>query len=126
VSGLSSEEKRARFQKALDYGGNTHTIADVMALVEAGNARFWEWRDGFIITEIHSFPRMKAGHYWLLSGCLRDVLALEHEVNPWLIEQGCTVATACGRKGWARAAAPIGWRPSPHLFNFHKTLVRSD
>ena len=120
---LSSEEKRARFERALAYGGNTHSVEDVAALVKAGKAQFWDNGDGFIVTEIHNFPKMKAVHYWLIAGELRPCLALEHDINPWAVEQGCTLATACGRKGWGRVAAPTGWREWHP--NFVKTLVRS-
>jgi len=38
---LSPEEKRARLQKALEYGGGTHALADVIDLVKSGKAQFW-------------------------------------------------------------------------------------
>jgi hypothetical protein len=71
---------------------------------------------------MHHFPRYSAVHFWLLFGELRHVLALEHEVLPWGIEQGATVATACGRKGWGRISAKTGWREWHP--NFVKPLVR--
>jgi len=118
---LSSEEKRARLQKALDYGGNTHDLADVIDLVRKGEAQFWESGDGSILTEIHTFPRLKTVHYWLISGGLKDCLALDRDIVPWALEQGCTVATATGRKGWGKVAAPLGWKP--YMFTFHKPLT---
>lgn len=121
---LTDEEKRARLAKALVYGGSTHTVADVAALVKAGKAQFWQYGDGTIITEIHDYPLRKHVHYWLISGVLKDCLALEHEINPWAIEQGCTVATATGRPGWGRVAAPTGWKP--WWPNFHKILVHQN
>ena len=105
---LTTEEKFARWAKALDYGGNTHRIADVVALLQAGRAHLHEAGDGIIVTEFHEFPLFKAVHYWLIFGHLRDCLALEHHINPWAIEQGATIATACGRRGWGRVAAPTG------------------
>ena len=107
---LSSEEKRRRFEKALACGGNTHDVDDVVALVKEGKAQYWEHGDGIVVSEIHEFPKLKAIHFWLVSGDLRDCLALENDVLPWAREQGCTIATACGREGWGRVLAPIGWR----------------
>ncbi len=119
---LSSEEKLKRLEKALEYGGNTHTVSDVVELIRAEKAQFWSWKDGNIITELHNFPRMKAVHFWLLSGDLKDCLALEEDVLSWAHQQKCTMATACGRRGWERAAASAGWKPQPQMFNFYKPL----
>jgi hypothetical protein len=119
---LSSEEKRSRLEKALALGGDTHTLADVVQLIRDGKAQYWEHGDGTVITELHDFPCRKAVHYWLVSGRLRDCLALEHDVNPWAIEQGCTVATAVGRRGWLGPLGKTGWRAAPTL-NLWKPLT---
>lgn len=107
---LSDTEKRERLQRALDYAGNTHTIEDVVDMVRTGRAQFWTNGDGSIVTEITQFPRLRAVHYWLISGRLHDCLALEDDINAWALEQGCGIATAMGRRGWGRVAAPTGWR----------------
>jgi hypothetical protein len=64
---------------------------------------------------------MKAVHFWLISGDLKDCLALEDDILPWAREQGCSVATATGRLGWGRVAAPTGWRK--HRYTFVKDLA---
>jgi len=119
---LTDAEKLRRFQKALDYGGNTHEVADVVALIKEGRAQFFSNGDGNIITEIHTYPNLKAVHFWLISGALKPCLALQDEILPWAMDQGCTVATAAGRPGWGRVAAPTGWRP--HMPTFVKPLIR--
>jgi hypothetical protein len=120
---LSDSEKRRRLERALEFGGSTHTVGDVVELIEAGKAQLWNYGDGTIVTELHCYPRRKDVHFWTISGALRDCLALEHEILPWAIEQGCAVATACGRKGWGRVAAPTGWRQWHP--NFYKPLIGS-
>ena len=117
---LGGAEKAHRLQQALEYGGPTHRLDDVVRMLKAGQAQLWENEGAVIITEINDYPLRKAVHYWLLAGSLRDVLALEHDINPWAVENGCTVATACGRRGWGRVAAPTGWKP--WLPNFYKDL----
>ena len=107
---LTGEEKLRRLQRALDYAGNTHRIEDVIALIKAGKAQWWDNGDGCIVTEVHTYPLRRDVHYWLIFGGLKDCLALEPEINAWAITQGCTMATATGRKGWGRAAGPTGWR----------------
>jgi hypothetical protein len=117
---LSDAEKLARLEKALAYAGPTHRVADVVALIKAGRAQWWDQDDGAIVTEIHDYPLRRDIHYWTISGVLGDCLALEDRINAWAVEQGCTVATAAGRKGWGRVAAPTGWRE--HFPNFWRPL----
>jgi len=124
---LSDEEKLRRLEKALEYGGSTHRVRDVVQMVRDGKAKWWpepgtgHSGDGMIVTEIHEYPLIRTVHYWLIFGKLRDCLALEHDINSWAIEQGCTVATATGRKGWGRVSEPTGWKP--WYPNFRKKLV---
>jgi len=118
---LSTDEKLRRLQKALDLAGNTHDISDVVQMHDDGKIHWAHNGDGSIIAEIHDFPRRRAVHLWLVSGELRDVLALEPSVIAWGRENGCTLATATGRRGWGRAAAPLGWRPAWH--HFHKAIT---
>lgn len=118
---MTDTEKRARMERALRYGGPTHRIEDVVAMVKDGRAQWWDNGDGMIVTELHKAPLLSAVHYWLIFGELKSCLALEHDINPWAVEQGCTMATATGRRGWGRVAAPTGWRP--WYPNFQKVLV---
>jgi hypothetical protein len=118
---LSPEQKLDRLQKALDAGGNTHEIEDLVRLHDEKKIQWWTEGDGSIITEIHDYPRRRAVHYWLLSGDLRDVLGLEERVNAWAVSEGCTIATAVGRPGWGRVAHRTGWRP--WWPTFQKVLV---
>ena len=119
---LSGAEKAHRLQKALDCGGQaTHRLDDVVQMLRDGRAKLWEQGDGCIITEIHEFPLGKSIYYWLIFGELHDCLALEPQIDAWALEQGCRAATALGRKGWGRVAAPTGWKL--HLPTFHKSLV---
>jgi|SRR5215471_11614990 len=119
---MTDEEKLRRLERTLDYAGNTHTVADVVGMIREGRAQFWSNGDGHIVTELHSTPLKKMVHYWLIFGELKHCLALEHDINPWAIEQGCSVATAAGRKGWERVSAPTGWRPFMPMYV--KPLIR--
>jgi hypothetical protein len=113
---MTDEERRARFEAALHYGGDTHGVDDVLDMVREGTAQFWSNGDGCIVTEILKFPRFDAVNYWLISGELRACLALEEQITAFAIERGAKVAMATGRRGWGRVAAPTGWRPHMHTF----------
>jgi hypothetical protein len=118
---MTGEERLTKLERALQWGGSTHAPADIFQLLKENKARYWEDGDGMIITELHDFPRLRAIHYWLIFGELKQCLGLEDQINTWARDEGCTVATACGRKGWGRVAAPTGWRPFHP--NFWKPLV---
>ena len=104
---MSDDERRERFERALAEGGCTHSVADVLQLIKDGRAQLWERGEGTIVTEVHTFPRLKAVNYWLVSGRLADCLGLQDEIDTWARGEGCEYATATGRRGWCRAAA--GW-----------------
>jgi hypothetical protein len=118
---VTGAEKAHRLQQALESGGPTHRLDDVVALIKDGRAKLWERGDGVVVTEINHFPLCRAVNYWLAAGTLRDCLSLQAEIDPWAIENGCTVATLSGRRGWGRAAGADGWRV--HMTSFCKPLV---
>jgi hypothetical protein len=117
---MSSEEKRARFEASLRYGGETHSVEDVVERVRKGLARYWEHRDGTIVSEVYDLPLKKVLNLWVLSGDLHDIIELEPQVCDWGRSEGCVMATASGRRGWGRVGQPLGWRP--HMFTFAKHL----
>lgn len=120
---LTDMQKRQRFERALELAGNTHTVADVLDKVREGRAQYWESGDCTVVTEVLSYPRLKACNYWLVSGSLSDGEEMQRDIDAWAFEQGCSVATATGRMGWLRITKtrPIGggwkargvafWRP---------------
>jgi len=113
---MTKQEMQQRFQRALDHAGNTHTVDDVLRMLDEGTAKCWTEGDGIIITTIDIFPRERAVHYWLAAGNLRDCLALEERINQDSVDRGCTIATVTGRKGWGPYGAKTGWKLRGYLF----------
>ena len=109
-------------ERALAWGGPTHRLSDVAELIRDGKAQWWSNGDGMIVTEVHAAPLRKDIHFWLIAGKLKACLDLEYDILPWAVEQGCTMATATGRRGWGRVAAPTGWREW-RCPNFYKELT---
>lgn len=99
-------------EAALEYGGGTHNLDDVLALVLAGDAQFWSSPNAAAVTEINEYPRFKCLHLWLCGGDMNEIL---HEMLPkaeaWARSQGCSKTTTAGRIGWGRVMAPLGYRP---------------
>jgi len=107
---LSEQQMRARFEKALQLAGGTHDVADVMAKVRDGRAQFWGNDEASVVTEVLSYPKLKAVNLWLVSGVLQSCLAMEGEIFDWARQNGCSIATATGRRGWLRIAPTVEWR----------------
>jgi hypothetical protein len=117
---MADQEKRRRFERALHYAGDTHAVEDVIAKVREGRAQYWGDDEASVVTEVLSYPRLKAVNLWLVSGELQRCLALEGEIFDWARDNGCTVATATGRRGWLRIAPTVGWKL--RAFQFYKPL----
>lgn len=99
-------------EAALEYGGGTHWIDDVKAMVERREARFWAWTNCAGVTEIYDYPRARVLHLWLHGGDLHELVnELRPIIEAWAVEQGCTQAMVAGRAGWDRVMAPFGYSP---------------
>ena len=97
--------------KALKMGAQTHSIADVVDMIDKGDAQLHGCEDAVIITQVYDEPQAKVLHFWLATGELEPVIELSHRVTAWGKEIGCTRATLAGRKGWEKVLAADGWRP---------------
>ena len=104
------EARRKGLREALRRGGDTHTVEDVLAQIEAGEAQLHTWEDSVIVTEIHDTPRMRVCHFWLAAGKLDEVVSLSRIVLEWAKRQGCTRATMAGRRGWEMVLQSEGWK----------------
>jgi len=113
---MSGRERRRRFEGALHYAGEMHSVADVIAKVREGRAQYWEAGDTSVVTEVLTYPRLRAVNYWLVAGRLPDCFALQDQIEPWALENGCSVAVATARSGWLRVCHRFGWQLRAHQF----------
>lgn len=104
-----TEEHLTGIEKALEHGGGTHDLAHVLSAIRRGTAQLHTEGPCVIVTEVNDTPNERELHFWLAAGTLDEVIALSNKVMDWGREQGCTVATLCGRPGWAKALAHEGW-----------------
>ena len=96
-------------EAALAQGGDTHRLQDVLSAVYQGTAQLWIDGPCVIVTEVNDTPLERELHFWLAAGTLDEVIHLSNKVMKWGREQGCTVASLCGRRGWAKALRREGW-----------------
>lgn len=96
--------------EALERGGNTHSLEDVLYQIMSGDAQIWTNESACIVTEVLQFPEKRVLHFWLATGEFEAVRRLGNEVViPWGRSVGCDHATITGRKGWERALREEGW-----------------
>lgn len=89
-------------REALQSGGNTHGIEDVLAMVASGECQLWPAPRGAIVTTVLRHPLKTELFMWLAGGEMDQLRAMYRDIEAWGREQGCTVATLAGRRGWAR------------------------
>jgi hypothetical protein len=118
---LNGEQMRARFQKALDLGGNAYTFEDIIARVNAGTMQSFHSDDAFVVTEVATFPRKRVLQLQFLAGELEPVLALQPQIEAFGREWGCASLSAYGRPGWQKVLPARGWRHDASCFSWSLT-----
>ena len=98
-----------RLERALAFGGNTHTVNDVLDAVARGDAQMIGDAKGLLVTELQHYPLKQTMRIWLVAGELRPCLDLLPQVERFAREVGAERIDAVGRMGWARALATRGW-----------------
>lgn len=101
---LPTELKRCRqwIEAALEYSGGTHDFQDIVDAVLEGRMQFWPAPKGCMVTEIITYPKLKALHIFLAGGELRQLLDMEPSLENWAKYQRCDRITLNGRPGWKR------------------------
>jgi hypothetical protein len=99
-----------KLRQALAEGGNTHTVEDVLAEIERGDAQLWIDDGALIITKVEQYPQARVLSFWLAAGELEPVKALRKRAMEWGKSRGCDRAVLVGRRGWLRALKDTEWR----------------
>lgn len=100
----------AQIQHALDLGGNTHDIDDVLTGVLNGQFQVFEGERSIVFTEINQYPRLREIRAFVAAGDLDEVFgSIMQRVEAFGRAHGCDRLTATGRHGWARAGKAVGF-----------------
>lgn len=65
-------------------------------------------------------------HILAAAGNLLQIMGFEPELRRWYAEAGASRMTLAGRKGWAKALAPRGWKPTGGEHNELGCQLRTD
>jgi hypothetical protein len=99
-------------EAALAHAGRTHSLADVKAALERGEARLWTGARSALVAAVERDPGETRLLIWLAGGA-RD--ELENDILPlaetWGRESGCRRVLIIGRAGWERTLKSKGYAP---------------
>jgi hypothetical protein len=108
----SKHSLQALFQKALDLGGNTHTVSDVIDGINRGRFQFWGDDECCVVTEIIQYPQKRELNLFLAAGDL--ALLLEKylpQVKEFARQNGCHALVSVSRKGFLKRFPKYGFKP---------------
>lgn len=101
---------------ALGHAGRTHTLEDVHAMVDAGEAQLWSGEGSAMVTLVEDDPCERRLLIWLAGGDLGELVGrLRPAAEAWAAENGCRRVLIIGRAGWERALAREGYAPLARL-----------
>jgi hypothetical protein len=113
---LDSNQLEARMKRALRVGGDTHTLGDILAAVDAGDMQTWVNGDSVVISEIIRYPQYSTCDIVLVAGRTDEIMALHELVEEFAAENGCIKLRTQGREGWERVLPKYGWEVTPKVF----------
>lgn len=82
-------------------------------MVAAGHALLWPGPASCIVTESISYPQKRVLNFFVAGGNLPELTAMAPLILQWAKEKGFQRAVLCGRPGWERALAPMGFERRP-------------
>ena len=99
-------------EAALDHAGRTHSLRDVKAALDGGEARFWPGARSALVATVEADPGDRRLLIWLAGGAREE---LETDLLPlaeaWGRGCGCRRALVIGRAGWERTLKSKGYAP---------------
>lgn len=106
----------AVIDEALEHSGRTHALADVWAMIEAGEAFLWVGAHAALVSIISEYPLAKVHQLWLAGGDLAEIReTLVPQAEAWGAEHGCSRTSILGRPGWERELKGRGFAPAARL-----------
>lgn len=112
----NQEHMYSKVRKALDIGGNTHTLQDVLGEIARGDKQSFAINNTWAITQIEDYPQKRVLAVFMVVGDMKDVDAVYQQVLGFADRVGATVVRAFGRPGWKKKAASLGWRKTTELY----------
>lgn len=95
-------KSRKHLSDALKRAGDTHSVDDVIEMIENGDARLYKRKKSTVVTQEFDLPAARQLHFWLAGGDLDDLIQAEREIVEDAKERGINKVTIIGRPGWQK------------------------
>lgn len=105
-----------QLQATLDLMGNTHSVDDIMALIDTGEMQSFSDGDTWVVTQILDFPRKRVLDLFLVVGELKGLRGLYNRVMEHAENEGCDLVRGFGRHGWEPYAKWNGFVNGQQIF----------
>lgn len=109
-------DRAEQVRVALAEMGDTHSLDDIVDMINSGTMQSFVEGDTWVITQIIDFPRKRVLEVFLVVGDMSSALEIYNRVFAFAREEGCVLVRAFGRDGWQKWAAPRGWRNGQRIY----------
>ena len=99
---LLSVEACEHLRAALEHGGNTHDLKDVVEMLNSGDAKIRCGEKSTIVWQEFEHPNASQIHFWLAGGDLKDIIKNGHAIAAEAKKRNFTKVSIIGRPGWER------------------------
>jgi hypothetical protein len=106
----------ARLEQALEHGGGTFALHDIVQGLEEGRFQLFWNNGGMAVTEVIQCPQKRYLNIFLAAGEMKAVLKLHKKVEKFAREMECNFMQASARKGWEKFNPEYGWKTTHTVY----------
>lgn len=108
--------REEQLREALERMGNTHTLDDIVAEINARTMQSFVEGETWAVTKLIQFPQRKVLEIVLVIGDIDDAVKLHDTVMAFAAEQNCDLVRTFARDGWQHWAKKRGWRNGMRIY----------
>jgi len=113
---IDREHMIARLEQALEHGGGTFALHDIVEGLEEGRFQLFWNSGGMAVTEVIQCPQKRYLNIFLAAGEMKAVLKLHRKVEKFAREMECNFMQASARKGWEKFNPEYGWKTTHTVY----------
>jgi hypothetical protein len=116
------KEHLTELQALLHEMGGTHTLEDIVALIEDGSLQSFVENQTWVVTSLITFPQARVLDLFFVVGDQSDFEILEKKVEEFARDEGVTFMRVYARKGFEYLINRRdwkfgrGWKPGPRVY----------
>lgn len=105
------------FDRALAFGGHTHTRADIAEGVKSGRYHYFGDDQCAVVVEIIEYPQDRKLNVFLAAGDYKRIMQNTlPKLRAFAKDAGCSSLTTTARHGFRKRLPSLGWKPTHTVF----------